>query len=104
MDPIELINESPILADRIRLAILATLSSSKEPVDFMSLVNRLELTKGNLSTHLRKLEDAKLIKVTKEFIDRKPKTTYTCTQKGRKEMTNYLTKVESLLKMVIKGK
>jgi len=102
MDPSVLINESPVLADRIRLAILATLAVSKEPIEFMALLDQLELTRGNLSTHLRKLEDGKFIKVTKEFKNRKPRTTYECTKKGRKEMKSYLRKVENILKMVIK--
>ncbi len=88
----------PLLGDRVRLTIMAMLSASPDPLSFNELLEELELTKGNLSSHLRKLEDAKLIKVEKEFVDRKPRTTYGCSAEGRKEVKKYLETVESLLK------
>ena len=70
-------------------------------VDFTTLQMELDLTKGNLSTHIRKLEEANLIKVSKEFIGRKPRTTYVCTAKGKKEMQHYLSAVEAMLKAAL---
>jgi DNA-binding transcriptional ArsR family regulator len=90
MDPKELLSIDPLLADRIRLAIMATLNVAEEPVDFASLLDDLDLTKGNLSTHMRKLEDGDLITIAKEFVGRKPRTTYSCTKKGRVEFKRYL--------------
>ena len=94
----DLMNVNPLLVDRIRLAIMANLALSGGPVDFNTLLEELDLTKGNLSTHIRKLEEADLIKVHKEFVEKKPRTTYACTAKGKKEMHHYLSTVEALLK------
>ncbi|HQH27935.1 MAG TPA: transcriptional regulator [Oligoflexia bacterium] len=89
-----------ILADRSRLLIMAALAMAAKPVDFMTLAGSLPLTKGNLSVHLRKLEQAGLISVTKEFIERKPRTSFVCTAQGRKCIRNYLHDVETLLSKV----
>lgn len=102
MKPIELITGThPLLADRVRLAIMATLVAATKPVDFNTLLEHLDLTKGNLSSHLRKLEDGGLIKVTKSFVDRKPKTTYRCTARGRHAIKQYVERVESILKEAV---
>ena len=98
MKPSDLLNVNPLLADRVRLAIMANLSLAGGPVDFNTLIEELQLTKGNLSTHLRKLEEAELIKVKKEFVGRKPRSTYVCTASGKKEMFDYLRAIETLLK------
>ncbi len=89
-----------LLSDRTRLAIMATLTSSEEPIDFNTLLEQLDLTKGNLSSHMRKLEDAKLIKVSKRFIDRKPKTTYVASTRGSLELKNYLTQIQNVIEKV----
>lgn len=94
----DLMNVNPLLADRARLAIMASLSLAGGPVDFNTLLEELELTKGNLSSHMRKLEDAELVTVRKEFVGRKPRTTYVCTKKGKSEMRHYLSTIEALLK------
>lgn len=91
-------NVNPLLVDRVRLTIMANLSLAGGPVDFNTLLEELGLTKGNLSTHMRKLEEAELITVLKEFVGRKPRTTYACTAKGKKEMHQYLSTIEALLK------
>jgi len=86
------------LAERARLAIMAILAAATEPVDFAALLEALELTKGNLSSHLRKLEEAGLVKVQKEFVDRKPRTSYRPTPLGRKELRDYLERLDSMLR------
>ena len=93
-----MLNVNPLLADRVRLAIMANLSLSGGPVDFNTLLEELQLTKGNLSSHMRKLEEAELVAVHKEFVGRKPRTTYVCTVRGKTEMRNYLNTIEALLK------
>ena len=93
-----LLQLNPLLTDRVRLAIVATLAASEEALEFNHLLDTLDLTKGNLSSHMRKLEEGKLVKISKEFVGRKPRTTYTCTARGRKELQAYLEQVESLLK------
>ncbi len=93
-----LLNINPMLMDRVRLTIMAKLSLAGGPVDFNTLLEELSLTKGNLSSHLSKLEEAELMSVHKEFVGKKPRSTYICTTKGKKEMQNYLTTIESFLK------
>jgi DNA-binding transcriptional ArsR family regulator len=101
MNPLELLTgTSSILSDRVRLAIMATLAAATEPVDFKTLLESLQLTKGNLASHIRKLEDGGLITVKKAFVDRKPRTTYACTELGYQEVRTYLEKVEALLRGV----
>ncbi|MEN8132364.1 MAG: transcriptional regulator [Pseudomonadota bacterium] len=94
----DLLKVNPILVDRVRLAIMANLALVNGPVDFNTLLQELELTKGNLSTHMRKLEESGLVEIKKEFIGRKPKTTYLCTESGKKEIQTYLATVEAVLK------
>ncbi len=89
---------SSLLAERARLAIVATLAAARDPVDFNTLLEVLELSKGNLSSHIRKLEEAHLVSVHKEFVDRKPRTTFECTPQGRKELAGYLARLESMLR------
>jgi DNA-binding transcriptional ArsR family regulator len=94
----DFLSTNAVLGERVRLAILATLAAADEPLDFNAVREALDLTKGNLSSHVRKLEEAKLVRVHKEFVDRKPRTTYTCTDRGRKELSHYLEKLETLLR------
>lgn len=104
MKPADLLTDThALLADRARLAIMATLAAAKEPVDFTTLLDAVSLTRGNLSAHALKLEEAGLIRVRKEFVGRKPKTTYACTERGRSEVKNYLSKVEQLLRQTRRG-
>ena len=88
---------NPLLADRTRLALMASLAASEEPVEFMALLESLELTKGNLSSHVQKLEEGGLLEVKKEFVGKKPKTSFVCTDLGRKEIRNYLLEIEKIL-------
>jgi len=93
----------PLLSDRVRLAIMATVAAVADPMDFNALRAALDLTKGNLASHVRKLQDAGLVHVHKEIVGRKTRTTYTVTDLGRQEVRNYLEKVESLLKGALTG-
>jgi DNA-binding transcriptional ArsR family regulator len=104
MKPSELLQgPQGLLADRVRLAIMATLAASPDPLDFNALLDSLSLTKGNLSAHSTKLEEGGLIEVKKEFVGKKPRTTYRCTEKGKSEMRSYLAQIEAMLKLATKG-
>lgn len=94
----EKVTLNPLLSDRSRLLIMAALSSAAKGIDFTTLANSLELSRGNLSVHARKLEKAGFIAIKKEFIDLKPRTTFRITGKGRKEVKDYLKAVEGLFK------
>jgi DNA-binding transcriptional ArsR family regulator len=60
-----------------------------ESADFQFIQNQTGLTKGNISSHMSKLEDAGYIKVVKEFIGRKPHTMMKITKKGKKAFEQY---------------
>ena len=71
-----------------RLAILTILASVEE-VQFKFVEEALGLTRGNLSSHVSKLEDAGYLVVTKAFEDRIPVTSYRITARGRKALESY---------------
>ena len=78
-----------VIHGRLRLGIMAYLSSA-ETADFNALKARLQATDGNLSVHLRKLEDAGYVAIEKRFVGRKPLTTVTLTEPGRMAFIRYL--------------
>jgi DNA-binding MarR family transcriptional regulator len=71
-----------------RLMILAFLSVV-ESADFTFLMNQTGLTRGNLSSHLQKLEEAGYINIEKEFVDRVPRTLIRLTENGRSAIQSY---------------
>lgn len=85
-----------VIHGRVRLGIMAYLSGAGS-ADFNTLKTRLQATDGNLSAHLRKLEDAGYVSVEKAFVNRKPLTTLTLTDSGRKAFAAYL---EAIAKLV----
>jgi len=85
-----------LIHSKVRLGIMATLVSAEE-VDFNFLKEKLNLTDGNLSANMRKLEEAGYIEVTKTFFQRKPKTIYKMTDKGRKAFENYVENLKRIL-------
>ena len=94
----KLLDIDPILFDRVRLTIMAHLSFASGPIEFNVLLNDLKLSKGNLSTHIKKLEEKGFVKIEKKFVGRKTRTSYRCTAKGRKEIRHYLLTIELILK------
>jgi len=68
-----------------------------QSADFMFLQHQTQMTSGNLSTHLSKLEDAGYVEVTKEFIDRKPHTALALTKNGRAAFKEYRRKVRQFV-------
>ncbi|MFY8000427.1 MAG: winged helix-turn-helix domain-containing protein [Candidatus Kapaibacteriota bacterium] len=96
-----------IIHSRIRLAVMALLASL-DTAEFTYIREKIGATDGNLSIHLKKLEEAEYIAVTKTFVDRKPVTMYTLNKKGRKAFELYVERLEQLLKqssqVSVKGK
>jgi DNA-binding MarR family transcriptional regulator len=86
-----------VIHSRIRLAIMAVLMAVDE-AEFIYLREKVKATDGNLSVHLKKLEDAKYINVKKSFSDRKPITHYKLTVSGRKAFEAYIDNLEKLIK------
>lgn len=85
-----------VIHGRIRLGVMAYLSGA-ETADFTTLKTRLQTTDGNLSVHLRKLEDAGFIAVDKRFNGRKPLTEARLTEAGRAAFIAYLDAMAGLL-------
>ena len=85
-----------LIHERIRLGIVSALAA-EERMSFADLKQVLRTSDGNLSVHARKLEEAGYIKVTKGFEDRKPKTEYRLTTKGRRALEGYLAQMETIL-------
>ena len=78
-----------------RLAILTVLSSVKD-ADFVFLQRATGLTKGNLSSHLTKLEAADLIAIEKRFVNKKPNTNVALTAIGRQRIARHWDQLERL--------
>ena len=81
-------NINKIIHEPARLLLMAHLFVV-ESADFLFLQRQTGLTWGNISSHLRKLENAGYVAVEKEFIDKKPHTTLKLTDKGRKAFKEY---------------
>ncbi len=92
-------NLNRIFHERARMGIMSILAASLEEVEFTYLVNKLGLTRGNLSVHMKVLEENGYIVSEKKFVDKKPKTTYKITEEGRRAFAEYI----SLLEQIIKG-
>ncbi|MCB0262828.1 MAG: transcriptional regulator [Calditrichaeota bacterium] len=82
-----------------RLAIISALSSAPDGLTFKSLKDQCDLTDGNLSRHLKALEDANVVLIDKRFIGAKPQTKAMLTDEGRESFVEYLKVLEEVLKM-----
>lgn len=91
---IEAIDE--VIHGRIRLGVMAYLSTVGT-ADFNELKARLQATDGNLSVHLRKLEDAGYVEVEKSFVGRKPLTRVSLSDAGRAAFVKYLDAMQKLV-------
>jgi DNA-binding MarR family transcriptional regulator len=78
-----------------RLTIMAQLYVIQS-ADFLFLQRQTQMTPGNLSAHLNKLENAGYVEVTKEYIDRKPHTALTLTKKGREAFKEYRKNIKNI--------
>ena len=86
-----------VIHGRMRLGIMAYLAEA-EVADFNELKALLDATQGNLSVHLRKLEDAGYIEIEKSFLGRKPLTRARITANGRKAFADYLQAIAKLVR------
>jgi DNA-binding MarR family transcriptional regulator len=85
-----------VIHGRMRLGIMAYLADA-EVADFNELKALLQATQGNLSVHLRKLEEAGYLAIEKSFLGRKPLTRARLTEAGRRAFTAYLDAIARLL-------
>jgi len=85
-----------VIHEPARLLILAILSVI-ECADFLFLMNQTQLTRGNLSSHLSKLEAAGYVEIQKEFVEKIPRTLLRLTEKGKKAFAEYRQKMQRVL-------
>lgn len=83
--------------NKIRLGIMSALVVNHS-MNFNALKELLEVTDGNLASHLKTLESNKYITVKKEFLNRKPNTTYKITRLGKNAFVKHIKAIEQLLK------
>ncbi len=83
---------------RIRLGVMSVLMVN-DWVDFNTLKELLSLTDGNLASHIKALEKNEYITIRKEFVGKRPKTTYQATKLGKLSFKNHLNSLEKFLKM-----
>ncbi len=81
---------------RARLGIMSVLMV-EDGGDFTFLKETLQLTDGNLASHLRALEEATYLRVEKQFIGRRPNTRYTATPEGKEAFKAHLDALERLI-------
>lgn len=85
-----------IIHSPVRLGIMTALVSAAE-IDFTFLKEKLDLSDGNLSANMTKLEEAGYVTIRKFFKEKKPKTVYRITDKGRKAFKNYVENLEKII-------
>ncbi|MEP7142336.1 MAG: transcriptional regulator [Ferruginibacter sp.] len=95
MNPIKDLNK--IFDSRIRLGIMSALMANAE-VSFNELKELLDITDGNLASHLKTLEDSGTIKVQKGFIGRKTNTTYSATKSGERAFKAHIAALEEMIR------
>jgi DNA-binding MarR family transcriptional regulator len=83
---------------RVRLGIMSILMVN-DSIDFLSLKEMLQVTDGNIASHITALEKFQYIEIKKQFIGKKPNTSYSVTNKGRKAFTEHLDALEKLIKI-----
>jgi DNA-binding HxlR family transcriptional regulator len=89
-------NLQKVFESRIRLGIMSALMVN-DTLDFNALKELLDLTDGNLASHLKALEQQEIIVVSKQFVGRKPSTTYTATDLGKDLFRKHLAALEELI-------
>lgn len=89
---------NPLIHSQLRLAIM-TLLASVEEADFSYLKEQTNATSGNLSVQLDKLSNAGYIKITKEFVGKKTRTSCRLTEEGKRAMEEYIEILKSYLNL-----
>ncbi|MDD2707736.1 MAG: transcriptional regulator [Verrucomicrobiae bacterium] len=102
-------NENPYAAlekifhEPSRLAIMSALCAAADGLTFNEIKKQCDLTDGNLSRHLKVLEEAGSVSIRKAFVKSKPQTTVMLSEKGRASFLEYLKALEEVLKQAAKG-
>jgi predicted ArsR family transcriptional regulator len=88
-----------VFESRVRLGMMSLLVV-QEQVDFGQIKEILQLSDGNLASHMAALEKIGFVEVRKQFIGKKPNTTYAITAQGRAAFLEHLTSLEKLIKKI----
>ena len=96
MNPHPFLQLDRVIHEKGRLAIMSMLAASPE-LSFTDLRNALNMTDGNLTTHIRTLQEAGYVSVTKSFQKNRPLTTCSLTGAGKKAFTNYINLLDSII-------
>ncbi len=92
-----LLNETIHQSTRLRIMTMLVSQPEADRLAYGLIQKTLDLTGGNLTTHLRKLEEADYLVMTKEFVDSKPRTWVQATPTGRRAFAEYLASLEKAL-------
>ena len=90
-------NINKAFENRVRLGIMSMLMVNNQ-IDFNTLKEMLEVTDGNLASHITALEKNEYIEVHKKFVGKKPNTTYSVTKAGKLAFNAHLNALEQLIK------
>lgn len=94
---IEISGINKLFENRVRLGIMSVLMVN-DSFDFNNLKDTLDVTDGNLASHLKALEENGLVNVDKQFVGKKPNTSYSITEKGRTLFRDHLKALENIIK------
>ena len=97
MNPKPFLELDRVIHEKGRLPIVSLLAASTE-LSFTELRDTLKMTDGNLSMHIKTLQEAGFVSVTKSFQDRRPLTTCALTAAGRKAFANYIDLLEEIVR------
>ena len=96
MNPEPFLNLDRVIHEKGRLAIMSMLAATPE-LSFSELRDTLEMTDGNITSHIRTLQEAGYVSVAKSFQNNRPLTTCSLTPAGRKEFAAYIALLEQIL-------
>jgi DNA-binding MarR family transcriptional regulator len=97
VNPESFLNLDRVIHEQGRLAILSLLAASAE-LSFTELRDTLKMTDGNLTTHIRTLQEAGYISVAKSYQNNRPLTTCAMTATGRKAFAEYINQLEKFIR------
>ena len=96
MNPEAFLQLDRVIHEKGRLAIMSMLAAAPE-LSFTEMRDSLKMTDGNLTTHIRTLQEAGYISVTKSFQNNRPLTTCSLTGAGKKAFTSYINLLEKII-------
>ena len=96
MNPEPFLQLDRVIHEKGRLAIMSMLAASPE-LSFTEMRDALAMTDGNLTTHIRTLQEAGYVSITKSFQNNRPHTTLSLTASGKKAFTSYINLLERII-------